>query len=92
MQSYLEANEDRRWEELVNMESDYDAQPPFALGLDLGRLVGAEHRQLVESFLSKPPPRLGPTDAFWRVGDAEQEAARLAAFRRGFEYGLADRE
>ena len=93
MQSYLETNEDRRWGELAELEPSYDAQPPFALGLDLGRLVGAADRRLVERFLADPPARLGPDDASWRFGDrAEQEKARLAAFRAGFEHALAEKE
>jgi len=92
MQDYLEHQEDRRWDELAALEADYEAQSPFALGLDLGRLVEDADRALVESFLANPPGRLGPDDAAWRIGDRpEKEAARLAAFRRGFDRGLAER-
>ena len=89
MRDYLERDEDRRWDELAALEATYEAQAPFALGLDLGRLVDDRHRELVERFLANPPARLGPADPRWRLGEREEEEqSRLRAFQRGFEQGL----
>ncbi len=90
------AEQDRRFDLIgESADLDYENTGAFALGLDVGRLVDAKERAIVERFLadarnedSRTAARLlrvGP--ALWRVNE-DRLPARLAAFDRGLS-GLA---
>ncbi len=91
---FLPADADERWQGRA-LDFDYDDVGAFVLGRQLGARVDDPERRLVLRFLDAAEDAMDPSSILlrmavraplrWREPDAI--AARLAAFRLGFEEG-----
>jgi len=87
---YLKADDLRRWEdELIETGLAYDDQSAFALGRDVGIIVAAVHRRLIDRFLAAVVDDASAAHAhFARCFATADSSAKLSAQLRAFGLGL----
>jgi predicted nucleotidyltransferase len=94
MSEYVGSTADRRWsDEIVDLGMDFEDVSPFVLGQEIGALVDAAERRLLQKFFATIEAPEDPLSTLHRMAERAPAAwrdparlrLRLSTFRRGIE-------